>query len=215
MTLQDQAPTTGGMLIHLLGNHEAEFLANPHNKKAETFLDELQKRSIGLDQFTDPQYPRANFLRMMPIAARIGNWLFAHSGYLNESDLAKFISNATNTLDAGKYGDSFVVGDDSILEAKKWETDPKLHKAVISRLNHNGLRGIIFGHQPKALHIEGACGISTDHRLVKIDNGMAPEAGSHVGSILNISFPTDLTTQSDPRMNVILPSGKMTELVSE
>src|SRR5215472_3854077 len=49
MGLQDQAPASGGEVIVTMGNHEAEFLANPENKKATEFRAELQGKGIDPD----------------------------------------------------------------------------------------------------------------------------------------------------------------------
>ena len=148
----------------------------------------------------------------MPLAARIGSWLFCHSGFLPQLSWQDLKTNAASTLNAGNYGDPLLSDEQSILEAKKWETNPEQKNLLLSRLNANGFQGVVFGHQPKALGIKGKCGMSSDGRLIKIDNGMAPEAGSHPGSMLEFLKPKDLNHFKSPKVKAIDARGRSTSL---
>jgi hypothetical protein len=70
-----------GRVVHLLGNHEAEFLADPEGDRTADFRDELKSHSL-FDQALNPQTTLGGMLRSMPVAARVGNWLFCHAGFI-------------------------------------------------------------------------------------------------------------------------------------
>jgi hypothetical protein len=71
--------------------------------------------------------------------------------------------------------------------------------------------GVVFGHQPSALNVQGAIAQSNDSRLIKIDSGMAPEAGSHAGNVLVFENPTEMTGASAPHVSAIA-SGSSTHV---
>lgn len=203
ISLMSQAVVAGGQLVHLLGNHEAEFLADPQNKKAKALLIELQAKHLSTDALLDPTQPRGNFIRQMRIAARVGFWLFCHSGYLPEQ-FDQFSSDAAVAFKVPDFSSSFFIGDDSILEAKDWwRTDMPTRQEVERRLQESGLYGVVFGHMPGALNVEGSDAISKDRRLIKIDNGMAPQSGAHPGSVLVFDNPSDLTKNAPPTVQMI------------
>jgi hypothetical protein len=55
--LQGQSAVLGGRVVHVLGNHEAELLANPLNdSKASELLAELQGRNIPLTDLIQDHY---------------------------------------------------------------------------------------------------------------------------------------------------------------
>lgn len=204
MSLGVQARSAGGAVIHLLGNHEAEFLANPNDdSKAKELLSELKKKGLSVDDLTDPKKPRGAFLRSMPAAARVGRWLFCHAGLYPEMAWADFAKSAAS---AG-YGDALLAGEDSILEAKDWWKDKAARKALQARLSDNGFFGMVQGHQPKAYKIIDRIGAVQGGRFVKIDNGMAPEAGSNPGHILRFPKAASLLQDAMPVMESVDSSG--------
>jgi hypothetical protein len=75
---------------------------------------------------------------------------------------------------------------------------------------------VVFGHQPKAMKIADESGISRDGRLIKIDNGMAPDAGSNDGSILVFPNPKELTDENKtPETQTINARGQKGSLKKE
>ncbi len=208
MQLSAQAPRYGGRVIHLLGNHEAEFLADPKNSEiAKDFRKELKARNIKLKEYTSPGHTRADFLLAMPAAVKVGKWLFCHSGLMPDMTWAEFARNAADSLQTGDYSAPILSGDDSILAAKGWWAAPAGRQALEERLSTAGMYGVVFGHQPKALDVEGASAVTADRRIVKIDNGMSPEAGSNPGTLLVFPVPAEMERSGPARMQTISQSG--------
>ena len=208
MALTAQAAAAGGRVVHTLGNHEAEFLAAPNDaRKAAELYAELQAKGVPATDLTDPSKPYGKFLTGMPLAARVGRWLFCHAGLYPGPTWADFSSGAQAALSAGSYGDPLLSADDSILEAKDWWKDPSARAALEARLEADGLYGVVQGHQPKAYGFPNQIGALDGRRLVKIDGGMAPEAGSHAGSILRFPKPAQLNAAAPADMQVVGPDG--------
>jgi hypothetical protein len=195
IALSSEAAGAGGRVLVLLGNHEAEFLANPtdSNAKASELFAELQAKGIPVRELTDSNFPRGKFLRSLPVAARVGKWLFCHSGFYPAMSWHDFTAKMAELTEHDNYSNELLTGVDSILEAKKWwEIGSNTRTELLSRLKANDFEGVVFGHQPKALNVKGRIAMSEDGRLIKIDNGMAPEGGSHSGSLLLFPDPREL-----------------------
>lgn len=218
MRLTQDAAQRGGMIIHLLGNHEAEFLADPTNDhKSDELLAELAARGMTIADMVDPSKPRGAYLRSMPIALRVGRWLFVHSGNVEQANFTQFAGVASQLLQKQDYSNPFFIGDNSVLESKDWWTAGTAQRARLeSVLSSSGLMGLVFGHQPSALNVKGACARSSDGRLIKIDNGMAPEAGAHLGSVLVFPQPAQLSGLALPAVGTIISgSAQMSALQTE
>jgi len=194
-----QAPSAGGTVLHLLGNHEAEFLANPANPKAVVFMNELQQKNVSVEQVL-------SILRQMPLAARVGNWLFCHAGLYPSMPWGAFKEQAESLLAGGVYGSPFLIGPNSILEAKDWWRDLSQRQNLESNLAANGFYGVVFGHQPGAFGVRGDIAGVDQLRLIKIDSGMAPkeegdgdeDVGSQPGHMLLFSHSKDLNIMAPP-----------------
>lgn len=215
--LQGQARSVGGELVHTLGNHEAEFLANPSmtNKKAVELIAEMQSLRIPMSDLTMTITSRGQFIHSEPVALRVGTWLFCHSGFYPDMRWDDFSAKAQQVIGSQSYDDDFLIGSNSILETKKWEQDPSLVKGLLSRMNQMGLYGIVFGHQPGAFGIQGRSAAKAQGRLIKIDNGMAPEAGGNPGSLLVFTSPKQMRGYSYPVIKVISANGSQKTLVPE
>jgi len=199
--LQAQAAPAGGLVIHLLGNHEAEFLADPgSDAKATELKAELTQQNVPLSDLTGTQTLRGRFLHQEPLALKVGAWLFCHSGFYPRRTWSMFSQQAQTLLTRQSYDDDLLLGDDSVLEAKNWEGAASV---VLDNLTRSGFYGVVFGHQPKAFGIKGRSAALNGGRLIKIDNGMAPEAGSHPGSLLVFTQPAQMTTASFPLIKIV------------
>lgn len=214
--LQVQSKKAGGNFIHVLGNHEAEFLADPTgDKKAAELLAELSAKNIPVSDLTTSNSPRGLFLHTEPVAAVVGKWLFCHSGFYPDMTWADFKDKSIHVTATEKYDSKFLIGNNSILEAKDWEKDKSTLKPVLERLNTMGLFGIVFGHQPGAFGIKGRSAAKAKGRLIKIDNGIPAEGGSHPGSLLVFTDPSQMNLLAYPQIKIINPDKTSYDLIPE
>ena len=204
--LETESASAGGRLVHLLGNHEAELLASHGTSgKSSALLQELADRGLPVSDVISGRAAHGAFLLRQPLAARVGRWLFCHAGLLPDMSWEELTARASEILGSGRYGDDLLAGDDSLLEARRWWRTPIGIAEAGRRLSATGFAGVVFGHQPSAFQAVGeiasvsAAGIT----IVKIDTGMAPEAGSHPGSMLKFPEPAELSADVTPQMQVI------------
>jgi hypothetical protein len=182
MSLQSGARAAGGDVIVTLGNHEAEFLARPgKKKKAEEFERELSERHIDLHDVADGHNAYGRFFLGLPVAARVNGWFFSHAGSTSGMSLTQIGDHFRAVVDSGGWKNPFLIGDDSLLEARKWwkgDTDDKDLAALPAA-------HIVFGHDPGAFRDKGT--IQTKGgRLFLIDVGMTPEFDYSKGALLLI-----------------------------
>jgi hypothetical protein len=159
--LQTSAAAAGGQVIITMGNHEAEFLADPHGDKTEEFGDELKEAGLKRNDVADCQGDLGQFLCSLPIAARVNDWFFCHGGNTN----GQTIQALTNSIQNGFANDGFatpaLVGDNSILEARLNDKGPNgLPWFDLGSLSTNpatvltsyvralGVNHLVQGHQP-------------------------------------------------------------------
>ncbi|MFZ3229665.1 MAG: metallophosphoesterase [Pseudobdellovibrio sp.] len=214
--LQTQSKNVGGNFIHVLGNHEAEFLADPSDdKKAKVLLAELNSQNLPVTDLTSMDSPHGLFLHNEPVAARVGRWLFCHSGFFPDMNWADFVAKADKVIGAQNYGSKFLIGNKSILESKDWEKSKSTYQPVIDRLDAMNLFGIVFGHQPGAFGIRGRSAAKVGGRLIKIDNGMPIEGGSYPGSLLVFTNPAQMNALSYPSIKIINPDQSSYDLVPD
>jgi hypothetical protein len=157
-----------------LGNHEAEFFANPNNSKttdADTgFNTELAHDHIDCGSVAPGIEPRGAWLAARPIGARIGKWFFAHAGQTHGQSIAD--------LNASYAGHSFtdLTPADSILEARDWFADAPANATAL------GVDHIVVGHDPNALGPTGS--IAHSANVFRIDCGMSPDVDYSTGCLL-------------------------------
>ena len=213
--LEHEAPKQGGQVMVLLGNHEAALLADPeHDTKLKTLEAELEPLDLraadlvgGDSENSIAGLPLAryrSFLRHLPVAARIGDWLFCHAGWVPEPPQSGTTASRWQALVRhDRRYKTLADGDGAdFLERKeypdgvRWTTNPDAVRELERRLDCYGLRGAVFGHVPEAFGIEDNIGYSqaSDHRLIKLDSGMAPEAGGNPGHLLVFPHPDELAS---------------------
>jgi hypothetical protein len=218
--LATAAAKGGGRVIITLGNHEAEFLADPvHDKKAAEFIKEL--KDLGIEP-KDVAAGRdslgiGEFLHSLPFAARVNDWFFAHAGNTKGLRLKELQSELQQGVDANGYKAPVLLRDDSILEARLhpmpwWEEkndQPEQSQKRLSRyVKALGVKHLVIGHQPGKVKFSdgterkaGKIYQKFDGLIFLIDVGMsnAPD--------LNLSQGTLLRIRSDPtaRATAIYP----------
>lgn len=158
--LQKVAASKGGQVIVTMGNHEAEFLADPHGSKTKEFGDELKKAGLKRKSVANCEGDLGRFLCELPIAARVNDWFFCHAGNTSSQSI-KALSAAIESGFAKKgFATKELIGDNSILEARlnkkgpgglPWfdnggHTDPQ--KVLTEYAAALGVHHIVQGHQP-------------------------------------------------------------------
>ena len=182
--LEPSAALAGGRVIVTLGNHEAEFLADPYNGKADTFDRELS--AGGLDPCSvATTEPRGVWLRARPFAARVGEWFFSHAGQTAGLDIQGLEAALEDGLAGNSFGDPEIIGSDSILESRAWwDASPDVARTNAAAL---GVAHVVFGHTPDALGPSGAIATSQEGLLFRIDVGMSPAVNDSSGALLLVT----------------------------
>jgi hypothetical protein len=142
--LQDSAPAVNSRVILLMGNHEAEFLADWSGNKTEEFRMELEAkvrelRAQGKVQEAEAFVPRnvancqgdlGRFLCDLPIAAKLSDWFFSHAGNTNgrtiaalSADIEAGFREVKNGVMVG-FATPQLIGEGSILEARLNDNKP-------------------------------------------------------------------------------------------
>lgn len=185
-TLEAAAPAAGGRVVVLLGNHEAEFFADPTNSKAAASdgLDgQLAHAHVDLATFAGGAEPRGHWLRTRAFGARIGAWFFAHAGATGGRTFATLAADLQAAVDADDLQAPALTDPSSLLEARAWYADPSVVTAATTAL---GVDHVVFGHDPNALGPRGAIAVADHGALLRIDCGMSPDVDDSRGVLLRV-----------------------------
>jgi hypothetical protein len=205
--LQSDAATQGGQVIITMGNHEAEFLADPLGKKTKEFRSELKAAGMDPVEVANCDGDVGQFLCGLPIAARVNDWFFSHGGNTNNRTIAELAADIEAGFGTKGFATKELVGDESILEARlnddgpaglpwfqagKSRTDPqKLLEEYVRKL---GVRHLVQGHQPEKVKFPDGNNRDKDTffqrygLLFLIDSGMSHgiEGSDSTGGALRI-----------------------------
>jgi Calcineurin-like phosphoesterase len=205
--LQADAPSAGGRVIVTMGNHEAEFLADPVcDPKAVEFLEDLARQRLDARQVADglDGLGIGAFLRSLPFAARVNDWFFAHAGNSQGMTLEQLGSSLRDGVNAREYAADVLLADNSLLEARLhphpwWEDATATPKENRARLRHGiealGVKHLVIGHQPGKVEFSGGTKRKKgeiyqnfDGLIFLIDVGMSncPELDDSEGALLHI-----------------------------
>jgi hypothetical protein len=175
-----------------MGNHEAEFLANPLNDKAEPFVKDLKNAKL------DPEAVAAGadvgiWLRQLPIGIVDGDWFFSHAGNTRGLSVAALEADVQTDVTAHGFGGRSLAAPNSILEAELWWETADPMATVDACLTGLPAKQIVFGHDPAALgQKRGSVGQLMSGRLFPVDAGMSPAVNDSQGALLLIE--RDATT---------------------
>ena len=116
--LQKDAAPQGGHVIVTMGNHEAEFLAQPLGKKTKEFSTELTAAGMDPAGVANCGGDIGEFLCALPIAVKINDWFFSHGGNTNRRTIAKLSGAIEAGFSAAGFSTEELIGNNSILEAR-------------------------------------------------------------------------------------------------
>ena len=120
--LQASAAAAGGQVIVTMGNHEAEFLGDPMNSKANASNGiDPELPGVYAPAYGAPPYSLATvtqaardtagagndigaFIRHLPIAARVNDWFFVHAGKTSGMTAAQLELTIENGVDQFGFG---------------------------------------------------------------------------------------------------------------
>jgi hypothetical protein len=218
--LRHQAADSGGRVIVLMGNHEAEFLADPDDDdKALQFLKELHKHDIepkdvvaGKDRLGVGKY-----LRNLPFGARVNDWFFAHAGDTQGKTLKELQSALETQVAADGYDADILLGKKGLLEARLhkqpwWEHKDDRPADSEARLRRHvtalGAKHLVIGHQPGKVQFsdggqrkKGTLYQKFDGLIFLIDVGMSQAIDYSHGAVLHIQGG------DSPRATAVYPTG--------
>jgi hypothetical protein len=226
--LQAEADKGGGRVILTLGNHEAEFLADPAGDKTAEFAAELKAHALepaDVAAGTDKEGVGA-FLRSLPAAARVNDWFFVHAGNTHGLSLDKLRTALQAAIDRDGYRTPILLDKDSLLEARMqqprpwWEKEgddeAKSKERLAECVGALGVKHLVVGHQPGKVVFGGAskrhAGELAEHfdgLLFLIDVGMSRKIGHSNGALLLIRRDKKTTA------TVVFPDGKTSALWAE
>jgi hypothetical protein len=187
---------SGGQVIVLMGNHEANFLADPDDEKVVEFNRELRVQGIAPADVAAGRNALGRFLRGLPLAARIDQWFFVHAGNTGHTSIRDLALAILQGVEANGFGAEVLAHPASLLEAEPpwWESDgqePEI--ALRSRVLALGVDHIVQGHKPGKIDFADgtsrpAGSIYAKYGLVYFaDVGMSRGVGDSEGALLRVS----------------------------
>ncbi|MBC8131852.1 MAG: metallophosphoesterase [Deltaproteobacteria bacterium] len=205
ITLESEASAAGGRVVVTLGNHEAEFLADPTDSKSDVFQAELQSRNLDPKKVAAGDTTYGAWLLTRPVAALIDGWFFSHAGNSGGMSAAVIARTFEQLVDApvsnggrSRFDDPFLIGPSSLLEQQVWWKTTGTTPTTVIDVNLAALpaQHIVFGHDPGAItfpddpqgdRARGQMAFRYDGRLGLIDVGMSSAVGYSPGALLRIA----------------------------
>lgn len=200
------AASVGGGVVVTMGNHEAEFLADPLNSKAagKDGIDP-QLVSLGLT----PQATAAGqndvgaFIRGLPIAAKVGSWFFVHGGKTGGKSVAQLSMDLVTGIDGAGFGAPVLSATDSLLEARLsgagpqwWDATGNPTALLTTWTQALGVSHLVMGHQPGSVGFADGSTRGADQMAQKyggllflVDTGLSVGADATGGAWLHVTKP--------------------------
>jgi hypothetical protein len=198
--LQTAAREQGGEVILLAGNHEAEFLAQPGEKKAADFIADLSHFGLTASKVGACEQTVGEFLCTLPFAARVGDWFFSHAGNTGGRTLAQLDADLHEDVSKHGFAAKELAAPDSLLEARLGETTwfaGKTAEAEREKLSAYagalGVKHMAQGHQHNDVKFADGVERRTGEMfqrwglLFLLDVGMSEGVGDSHGAVLRIA----------------------------
>ncbi len=195
--LQGAAQAAGGEVVVLLGNHEAEFLADPTAPKVSDFAGELLQNGIDPQAVAAGTAAPGGWLRNLPLAVRVGSWFACHAGDTHGQTLEQIEVQLEQGLSTGGFGAPALSADDSLLEARLappwWEgqnSDPET--VLTTSTTALGVQHLVQGHQPGDVQFADGSKRKAGKLFQKfgqvflVDVGMSAAVGFSTGALLHV-----------------------------
>ena len=201
IALRAAAHEAHGEVILLAGNHEAEFLAAPDQKKAADFVADLKKNGYVPSKVAACQGDLGEFLCSLPFAARVGDWFFSHGGNTSGRTLAQIGAEIQSDVGAHGFAANQLTAADSLLEARLGEGNTWFAKSKTADGERQllsayaqalGVKHMVQGHQYNKVKfadgVERRSGEMFQRwgLLFLIDVGMSEGIGNTQGAVLRI-----------------------------
>jgi hypothetical protein len=222
--LVTSAASNGGRVVISAGNHEAEFLEDPHGDKTQEFQSELKAAGIKPRQVADGTDSQGigKFLLCLPFASRVNGWFFAHAGSTKGRTLTQLTADLQKGVDKEGYGAKVLLGKKGLLEARMkppwWQKEGDKPIDSEARLlgyaDALGVKHIVFGHQPGTYTLndgstrtKGTMFEHFDGLVFLIDMGMSRGVDYSKGALLRIERTAGGETATE-----VLPDGSSKKL---
>lgn len=203
-TIEPEARAAGGQVIVTLGNHEAEFLADPSDSKSLVFQTELMAKGLDPERVAAGETKYGAWLLNRPLAALIDGWFFSHAGNNENRSVDELITKYQTVVNdhiaaSGRPGflDPAILGRNSVLEAQAWWQGSTAGSTAVIDANLSALPAehLVFGHEPGDVAFpdepqgerrKGQLVQRYDGRIFMIDAGMSYAIGYSEGALLQI-----------------------------
>lgn len=212
-SIEPEARAAGGQVIVTLGNHEAEFLADPSDSKTLVFQTELMNKGLDPERVAAGETKYGAWLTTRPLAAMVDGWFFSHAGNTENRTLQQLTTKYQTVVEdhlsaSGRAGfyDPAILGKNSILEGQAWWAGSSVPASDVIDANLVALPAehLVFGHEPgdvafaddpQGERSKGDMVQRYDGRVFLIDVGMSAAVGYSDGALLQIvKGPTDRTS---------------------
>jgi hypothetical protein len=204
-SLRKAAAGSGGQVITLMGNHEAEFLADSTEKKVRDFAQDIRGAGLVPKDVAACRGDVGQFLCSLPFGARVDDWFFSHGGNTGGRTISQLNVDFQNGVGKDGFGSSQLVDANSMLEARIGEEGPgrkawfeverpqrsaeQLLRSYVAAL---GVNHLVQGHQHQKVVFEDGQQRNTGQMfqwrglLFLIDVGMSEGVGDSRGEVLHI-----------------------------
>jgi hypothetical protein len=204
-SLRKAAAVSGGQVVTLMGNHEAEFLADPTEKKVQDFARDIRGAGLMPKEVAACRGDVGQFLCSLPFGARVDDWFFSHGGNTAGRTIAQLTADFENSVAKDGFGSPQLLDANSMLEARIGEEGPggkawfdidkpqrTAEQLLSSYVGALGVNHLVQGHQHQKIVFQDGQQRSAGRMfqwrglLFLIDVGMSEGVGDSHGAVLRI-----------------------------